>query len=421
MAASGVFSRMFGSLRIRNYRLFWAGQAVSQSGTWMQQLAQDWLVLELGGGGAEVGLAVALQFLPLMTVGMWGGLMADRFDKRRILMVTQTAYAALAVTLGLLTVTGAVRMWQVFVLAFLFGLVTAVDQPTRQAFVTELVGAEGVANAVALNAASINAARMVGPAIGAVLIQSVGIATAFFVNAASFVAVLTGLVLMRPHELLRMAKAPRLPGQIRAGLRYIASEHGLRWPITLVAILGIFGLQSAVYLPLFAKFTFAGSAGLYGVFTVVHAFGAIVGALLAASRSRPSTRWMIAAAGLLGVCGLLASVVPAEVLFVILLAPMGMMSILAVANANASLQLRSKPEMRGRVMAVYGLVFLGTTPIGGPLTGWLAEVTSPRGALAITSVVLAFGATVCWFAEARQGLAVTSTEEIAPSNRSAGV
>jgi MFS family permease len=381
-----VTGATFRSLNIRNYRLFFIGQVISLVGTWMQTVAQDWLVLRLSHSGLAVGVTTGLQFLPMLLFGLWGGLIADRLDKRRILIVTQACAGVLALVLGVLTATGVVQLWMVFALAFLLGCVTVVDQPTRQAFVTEMVGPEEVANAVGLNSAIFNSARVVGPAVAGILIQTVGLAPAFFVNAASFIAVIAGLNAMDPGRLVRLERVARSKGQLREGLRYVWATPELRVTIVTVAVIGTFGFNFAVILPLMARFTFHGGAGLYGLISSVMGMGALGGALVTAARGRPSQRLMEMTAVLFGVGTILAAVAPNVPLLLLALVPSGAGAIAFVATANSTLQLRSTPMMRGRVMAVYALVFLGSTPIGGPLMGWISGQWSPRVAFFISGL-----------------------------------
>ena len=386
----------FRSLRVRNYRLFFAGQLVSVSGTWMQQVAQDWLVLHLSNSGIAVGFTVALQFLPMLLFGMAGGIVADRFDKRRVLVATQTVAAVLALAMGTLVATGQVRLWMVFVLAFLLGCVTAVDNPTRQSFVTEMVGPAELTNAIGLNSATFNAARIIGPATAAVVIKTVGLSPAFFLNGVSYLAVITGLLLMRPSELFHTGMSAREPGQVRAGLRYVWSTPELRLTILLVAVVATFGMNLSVVLPLMAKFTFHGDAGTYALLTSSMAVGALGGALLAARREAPSQRLLVGMVIAFGVCSIATAFAPTLLLAAVALVPTGATAISFMASANSTLQLRSDDQMRGRVMALYALVFLGSTPLGGPLTGWVSQIASPRLALAIGALITLAGGLAAW-------------------------
>ena len=377
--------RTFSSLRIRNYRLFFTGQLVSLTGTWMQIVAQGWLVLKLTGSGVALGLTTALQFLPLLLFGVWGGVIADRFDKRRVLLWTQSAAGGLALVLWAVVALDAVQLWMIYAFAFALGCVTMVDNPTRQAFVTEMVGPDAIANAVGLNSAAFNAARLVGPAIAGILIGSVGIAPSFLVNGLSYIGVIVGLSRMTTADLYRQAPAGRAPGQIRAGLRHAWSTPELRSTILLVTVIGTFGFNFVVVLPLLARYTFDGGVGLYATLSSVMAGGSIVGALVTAGRARPTRRLLLGAALVFGATALLASAAPNPIVLGVLLVPIGASMITFIATANSTVQLHSDPAFRGRVMALFVLVFLGSTPVGGPIVGWLSDPRNfgPRAGLAV--------------------------------------
>jgi MFS family permease len=384
--AHAATRRTFRSLRVRNYRLFFFGQLVSVSGTWMQQVAQDWLVLKLTNQALPVGVATALQFAPVLALGAWGGLVADRLDKRRLLLATQAAMASLALVLGTLTATGLVRLWMVYALALLLGCATAFDMPTRQAFVTEMVGPEHLTNAVGLNSAVFNSARVVGPAAAGVLIAAVGIAPAFLLNGASYLAVLGGLLAMDPAELQRRPPVARARGQVRAGLRYVLATPVLRSTLALVAVIGTLGLNYRVALPLLARFTFHGGPSAYGALASFMAAGSVVGALAAARRRRPTRLLLLGSAAGFGALSLVAAVAPSLALEAVVLAPLGLTSISFLTAANTTLQLGSDAAMRGRVMSIYGLVFLGSTPVGSVLVAWLAGRFGPRSGLVLSGV-----------------------------------
>jgi MFS family permease len=389
--------RTFGSLKVRNYRLFITGQLVSVTGTWMQTVALGWLVLSLSDSGFAVGVNLALQFLPMLLFGMFGGLVADRFDKRRTLIRTQTALAILATVLWAVTLTGVVELWMLYVLSFLIGCVTVVDNPTRQSFVTDMVGSDLVTNAVSLNSAVFNASRIIGPAIAGVLIATVGLSWAFFVNAISFAAVIVGLRAMDPARLVSPALAPREKGQVRAGLRYVWDIGRLRWTVALVAVVATFGLNFSVVLPLFARFTFHEGAGAFGFLTSMMALGALIGALVSAARRRPTRRLLIGSAAVFGGLTSIAAFSPSLPVLAMLLVPIGAASITFIATANSTLQLNSSPVMRGRVMALHGLVFLGSTPLGAPVIGWISQTFGPRAGLAsggLVCLLAALGAIV---------------------------
>jgi MFS family permease len=372
---------------VRNYRLYFFGQIVSVTGTWMQSVGQVWLVLKLTGSPLALGITTGLQFLPILLLGPWGGVIADRFDKRKVLIGTQTADACLALVLGLLTLTGAVQLWMVYLLALGLGLVTVVDNPTRQSFVMEMVGPDDLQNGISLNSAVFTGARVLGPAIAGALILTTGIATCFLVNAASFIAVIAGLVAMRSGELYRQRRLPRGKGQIVEGLRYVWSTPRLRWPLALMAVLYTVSFNFSVLLPLLARFSFGGGAGMYSLFFSVMAAGSLVGALTIAQQRRPSPRVLAGAALAFGLAMVAVALSPGPLVAIAFLPVVGFFSMVFMATGNSMMQFGSKPSMRGRVMALYAMVFLGSTPIGGPLVGWIAEQTSARVSLALGGVV----------------------------------
>jgi MFS family permease len=376
----------FRSLHVRNYRIYFTAQLISVSGTWMQTVAQAFLVLHLAPparAGIDLGVVTALQFLPMLLFGAWGGLVADRLNKRRLLYGTQSAAGILALVLGLLTAMGEVHLWEVFTLATLLGFVNMIDNPARQTFVLELVGREDLPNAVSLNSVVMNSARVIGPAIGGALIALVGLSVCFEVNAASYLAVIIGLSLMRRGELQRTVPVERAKGQLREGLRYVWRTPGLRQPLLLVAVVGTLAYNFQVVLALFAKFTFHGGAGVYSGLTSLMGGGAVVGGLLIAGRNRPNIHRLTAIGATFGVLILAVALSPDLPAALVLIFPMGAASIAFIATANATLQLRADPSMRGRVMALYAIAFLGTTPIGSPLVGWISQESSPRVALAV--------------------------------------
>jgi MFS family permease len=376
----------FRSLRVRNYRLYFTAQIISVSGTWMQTVAQAWLVLRLAPAdrqGVDLGIVTALQFLPMLLFGTYGGLVADRFDKRRLLYGTQSAAGVLALVLGLLTQFGAVQLWMVFVLATLLGFVNMVDNPARQTFVVEMVGRDDLTNAVGLNSVVMNGARVIGPAIGGALIALVGLAVCFEANAASYLAVIVGLALMRRSELYRSHPVPRARGQLRQGLRYAWRTPDLRHPLLLIAVVGTLAYNFQVVLALLAKLTFHGGPGVYSALTGLMGGGAVVGGLVVAGRNRPDLRRLTLIGMGFGLLILAVAVSPSLAVALVAIFPMGALSIAFIATANATLQLRADPAMRGRVMALYAIAFLGTTPIGSPLVGWISQASSPRVALTV--------------------------------------
>lgn len=389
--------RTFSSLRIRNYRIFLGAQLISVSGTWMQWVAQSWLVLRITGRGTAVGVVTALSFLPMLVGGAWSGIVADRYDKRRVLIVTQASAAALAVVLGALTAVGVVELWMIYALSLASGVVMLFDHPTRQAFVTELVGPDQVSNAVGLNSAVFNAGRMVGPAVAALLIASFGVAPAFFVNAVSYLAVIVALLMLDRGALMPTERAPSAPGQFRETLAYLKTRRSLRHTLIIVALVATFGLNYTVYLPVFAKFALNGGAGVYGLLSSALAFGALIGALAAAARAKPSMRHLVLAAGAFGLAGGLAALAPTVTLAVVILPLVGATSMGFITTANSILQVRAPGAMRGRIMALYALVFLGGTALGGPLAGWVSDVFGARAGIALGASVSLLSAGILWY------------------------
>ncbi|GAA4913558.1 MFS transporter [Streptomyces coeruleoprunus] len=384
----------FSSLKVRNYRLFFTGAIVSNTGTWMARITQDWLVLSLTGSAAAVGITTALQFLPLLLFGLYGGVIADRYPKRRLLIVSQGALGLCGLALAALTLSGHVQVWHVYLVAFLLGMVTVVDNPTRQSFVSEMVGPAQLRNAVSLNSANFQSARLIGPAVAGLLIASVGSGWAFLVNALSFLAPLTALLLMRPAELHKVERAPRGKGQLREGLRYVARRPELIWPIALVGCIGTFGFNFPIWLTAFADGVFHVGPGTYGLLNTLMAAGSLGGALLAARRGTSRLRLLVGAAVVFGVLEMTAALSPSFWLFALLLMPIGMVGLTVNVTANSIVQLATDPVMRGRVMSLYLMVFAGGTPIGAPLLGWITDTFGARigfatgGVLSLVSAVL---------------------------------
>jgi MFS family permease len=384
MDALGRFGRRtFSSLRIRNYRLYFIGQGVSLTGTWMQTIGQGLLVLHLTGSGTALGVVTALQTLPILLLGPWGGVIADRFSKRTILYVTQTTSGLLALTLGTLVATDAIRLWMVDLLAIGLGFVNAVDNPTRQTFVVEMVGAEQLTNAVSLNSTAINLARVIGPALAGGLIATVGLASCFLINGVSYFAVIVVLSLMRTDELRPAKRAPRAKGQLREGFRYVRSSPVVLNVLLMMAIIGTFTYEFTVILPLFARYTFHGDAGSYAAMSAAMGVGAVVGGLVTASRRKNSPSMLVLSALFFGVTVLLTALAPTLNLALLALVLVGFFSITFTSLGSVTLQLESAPQMRGRVMALWTVAFLGSTPIGGPLIGWIGQHAGPRWGLAL--------------------------------------
>ena len=378
---------LFRSLRNRNYRLYAAGQVVSNSGTWMQRVAQDWLVLDLThGSGAALGITTGLQFLPLLLFGLYGGVLADRFRKRRLLMITQAVMGSLAMVLGILTVTGSAEVWQVYTLAFGLGIATVVDNPARQTFAVEMVGPGDLSNAIALNSAIFNMARIVGPAIAGVLIAAIGTGPVFLINSASFGAVLFGLYLMREDELYIRERVPKAKGQLREGLRYVRERRDLVMVLIIVGFVAAFGMNFQVTIALISRGVFHSGASSFGIASTVFAFGALSGSLLSARRRRPRLRLLVVAGAAFGALEIVTGFMPNYISFLVMLVPTGLALLTFNTTANAVMQLSVSAAMRGRVMGLYMLVFAGSAPVGSPLIGWLAEVFGPRSGLIIGGV-----------------------------------
>jgi len=376
------FRETFASLHIRNFRLYIIGQAVSLCGTWMQTIGQAWLVLKITNSGVQLGLVAAAQFLPMLFLGPWGGVIADRFSKKKLLYFTQTASGILALVLGILVGFGLVQLWMVYVLAVLLGLINTIDNPTRQTFIMEMVGKEQLTNAVSLNSTQVNLARVVGPAIGGTIIATVGLTPLFIINAISYIAVLTALHMMSNKELRPGPLVARAKGQLKQGFLYIKSNPILRNTLLMMAIIGTLTYEFSVILPLFAEFTFHGGAGGYAALTVAMGLGSMVGGLYTASRKKTRPIMLLWAALLFGVTMLVAAIAPNLVLALLAMVLVGFFSINFLSLGNTTLQLESEPQMRGRVMALWAVAFLGSTPIGGPIIGWIGQYFSPRWGLA---------------------------------------
>lgn len=354
----------------------------------MQRVAQDWLVLNLThGSGAALGITTGLQFLPLLLFGLYGGVIADRFPKRRILMITQASMGGLALILAALALTGTAQAWHVYALAFGLGLATVVDNPTRQTFAVEMVGPNDLTNAIALNSAIFNAARIVGPAIAGVLIAAIGTGPVFLVNAASYGAVLLGLYLMRDEELYIRPRVARAKGQLREGLHYVRERRDLVLLLIVLFFVAAFGMNFSMTTALMSRQVFHSGAANFGLASTMLAFGAVSGALLSARRKSPRMRLMLIAAACFGVLEIVSGMMPTYDLFLISLIPTGLALLTFNTTANAVMQLSVPARMRGRVMGLYLLVFAGSAPIGAPMLGWLAEVFGPRSGLVIGGVV----------------------------------
>ena len=379
---TAALRRSFSSLAVPNYRRYFTGQLISLSGNWMQIVAEMWLILSLTGSAVAVGVTAALQFLPMLLFGAWGGVLADRWPKRSLLLHTQVLMAIPALGLWALTASDAVVPWMVFALVFARGAVNSIDNPTRQSFVIEMVGPDRVVNAVSLNSVLIHAARIIGPAGAGILIATVGVATCFLLNALSFAAMIVALRAMDPA---RLAAPPR-PGRdggVGAALRYVRGEPRLLVPLAMMALVGTLAFNFQVILPLLARFAYDGGATAYTALAVAMGIGSVIGALVTGSRSRVSQRLLVGSATGFGALALLAAAAPTLPLAIAVLVPLGAFTVTFAAAINSTLQLDAAPAMRGRVMALYSVVFLGSTPIGAPIVGLLSELAGPRAGLVL--------------------------------------
>jgi MFS family permease len=375
----------FRSLANYNYRLWAGGAIVSNVGTWMQRVAQDWLVLTqlTHNNASAVGVVMALQFGPQMLMLPFSGFAADYFDRRKLLMVTQAAMGLCALGLGLLTITGLVQLWQVYLIAFLHGCSAAFDAPARQTFVSDLVGEADLPNAVALNSTSFNAARMIGPAIAGLLIAGVGTGWAFFANALSYAAVLFSLTFLRVDELHRGRRANRAPGGFAAGFRYVWHRPDLRAMLVMLFLIGTFGMNFSIYISTMAVTVFHAGAGQYGLLSSMMAIGTVAGALLAAGRERPRIELLVPGTAIFGLGLGLAAIMPNYWLFGGMLVVIGVSALTITNSSNSLMQMSTEPAMRGRVMAIRLAIAIGTTPIGAPIVGWVADRFGPRWALGV--------------------------------------
>jgi MFS family permease len=398
---SAAVARTFSSLRVPNYRRYFTGQIISITGNWMQTVGEMWLMVKLTGSGAAVGLTAGLQFLPILLFGAWGGLLADRLPKRRVLTYTQLSLTLPALTLFALVASGSAEAWMVLVLVLVRGSVLAIDNPSRQSFVVEIVGADRVVNAVALNSVVVHCSRILGPALAGTIIALVGIAPCFLVNALSFVAMFIALRTMDARALQTPKPASRAKGEVRSALRYVRGTPELLIPLLMMALVGTISFNFQVLLPLLADFTWHGTATTYALLTAAMGVGSVGGALAAGSRGRVSSRLLVFSSLAFGVSMLLAAAAPTLEWQIAALLPLGAASVTFAAGVNSTLQIAVEPLMRGRVMALYSVVFLGSTPIGAPLVGWLAGAAGPRAGLVAGGVAALAAAVLAAWAFAR--------------------
>lgn len=402
-------SRRFGlpsalaALSVPSYRLWLGAQLIATTALWMQRIAQDWLVLELSGSVAAVGVAVALQFLPVLIFGLFGGVLADRFSKRTLLAITQSSAAVLALALGLLALTGTAQVWHVYVIATLLGFVTVVDNPTRQVFVSELVGERHLSNAVSLNSSVFQFGALLGPALAGLLIATIGQGWAFLINCAACLLVVIMVMIIRPRRTILARSRGSAGRQLRAGLGYIRATSEVAWSIGLVATVGVLGLNLPVLLTSFAADEFATGAGGYSLFNSLNATGALTGALLSARRGRPPRlRYLVAVLIGFGVLTVAAALAPTPWLFGAALVVCGCLTLLLLTGANALVQASAGATLRGRVMSVYILVLLGGQAVGGPLIGALTDQVGARPSMALCGGLIILIALACGLAMARR-------------------
>lgn len=404
-----TWPRALSALQVGNYRLFLGSQVVATTGLWMQRIAQDWLVLELTGSVTAVGLTVALQFAPVLIFGLLGGVIADRYPKRRILMITQTIATLMAVALGLLALSGAVQAWHVYVIACVLGFVTVVDNPTRQVFVSELVGTQHISNAVSLNSSVFQFGALLGPALSGILINAFGQGWSFLINAAACSVVVGILAIIRPTP-SASSIVPKAKGQLREGLAYIRHTSEVAWTIVLVGVVGLFGLNMPVILSAFADSEFRTGVSGYSLFNSLSAIGALLGAIISARRiGQLRLRQLVTAVTCLGATLAVAAVAPSVLTFGAVLITVGLCTLTFLTGANSLVQTTSAPAVRGRVMSVYLIVLLGGQAIGSPAIGWLIDNFGARPSLFLSGGLIMLVSVASGLAMARQSRLTLST------------
>jgi predicted MFS family arabinose efflux permease len=413
-AATATRSRSsFDSLRVRNYRLWWSGQLVSQVGTWLSLTAVSWMVLtELRGNATHVGFVAAAQFLPTLLLGSWAGVLADRSDIRRLLLRTQTVLLLVASCIAVLKIAGVIELWMVFPLIAAQGTGLAFDNPARQAFVGELVGPDLIPNAVALNSAGFNSARIVGPAVAGLVIEAVGTGACLALNALSFLGAIVALLVMRPDDLHPRQAVDRAKGQIREGLRYAAREPVLRTALLTMAVVGTVSMNFTVLVPLLARTTFDTGAGTFGLLSTAMGVGSLVGSLRVARNVAPTLGHLARAALALGVCMLAAAASPTLPVAIVALVATGASMMTFISTTNSVLQLNAAPEMRGRVVSLYLILFIGSSPLGAPLVGVIAEQLGTRAAFVYGALGALVGGAMAY--RNRHASTTAATATVAP-------
>jgi MFS family permease len=389
---TAALSRSFDSLHNPNFRRYFTGQFASITGNWMQNVAEMWLVLSITGSGVAVGFAAGLQFLPMLLFGAWGGAVADRLNKRRLLLVTQSLHMLGPLALLTVALAGEVSPVVVFAVVLFRGTVNAIDYPTRQAFVSEIVGRDRVVNAVSLNSVLVHSSRITGPALAGILIATVGTSPCFAINALSFAVMIGALARMDVAQLQPAKPVARAPGAIREGLAYVRRSPALWVPLALMAIVGTFGFNFQALLPIVAEDSFHAGASGYALLVSAMGVGAVIGALATGARGTVTSMILVLSALAFGLLALVAAAAPTLALAAVAVVPLGASTVMLAASINSGLQLASEPSMRGRVMALYSVVFLGSTPIGAPLTGWLCDAVDPRAALVMAGASGLIGA-----------------------------
>ncbi|MFF1635916.1 MFS transporter [Leifsonia sp. NPDC058248] len=394
LTARPPWRETFVSLRVPNYRRFAASNLVANTAVWMQRIAMDWLVLQLSGSVAAVGVTVFMQFTPMLVFGLYGGVIADRYSKQKILIVTQSIAALLAAFLAVLTLTGAVQVWHVYAISFALGLVTVVDNPTRQVFVSELVGPHYLRNAISLNSSIFQLGGLIGPAVAGVLITAVGGGWSFAINAVACLAVVGSLISLKRSQLHASPAAPRAKGQLIEGMRYVRSKPMIFWTVVMVAVVAVFAFNMPVFLAAYANNVFDVGAQGYGLFNALVAAGALVGALASTRRTSIRLSMVVGTAAALGIVQAAAGFAPGEIGFGALLVGIGVANLLFITGANSLVQMSSNVQIRGRVISLYILVLLGGQALGGPLMGWIVETAGPHIAMMISGLVPAAAAVV---------------------------